>query len=167
MVIKRRSTRQNSNVFHMLTKTQIVQLREAFNLLDINADSKLCVDDLAGFLESIGSPFSSDEIAEMIQELEPNPTFMMLLTCIGEKLGEISPEAELCEAFRIFDEDNDGLIDAGLLARWMTESGDRLSAADFAYLIRGCEDGGKVDYRKLVSKIKHGEIIKEGVETGV
>ncbi|KAI5169153.1 myosin regulatory light chain 12 [Pancytospora epiphaga] len=160
-MLKRRNTRQNSNVFHMLTKNQIVQLREAFNLLDINADSKLCVDDLTTFLNSIGSPFSHDEIVEMIDELEPNPNFMILLTCIGEKLVEISPEKDLCEWLRLFDEDNDGFIDTEFLKNWMTAKGDVVAEKDFNYLIRGCVDGDRIDYRKLASKIKHGEIINE------
>lgn len=160
-MVVRRSTRQNSNVFHMLTKNQIVQLREAFNLLDINADSKLCVDDLTTFLDSIGSPFSQDEIAAMVEELEPNPNFMILLTCIGEKLAEISPEKELCELLRLFDEANDGWIDTAFLKHWMTERGSPISDRDFHYLVRGCVEGDRIDYRRLASKIKHGEIIRE------
>lgn len=163
-MVVRRKTRQNSNVFHMLTKNQIVQLREAFNLLDIDADSKLSVDDLTTFLGSIGSPFSAAEIAEMVEELEPNPNFMILLTCIGEKLAEISPEKDLCEWFRLFDDDNDGLIDNAFLKHWMTEKGNRISEKDFTYLVRGCEEGDQINYRKLVSKIKHGEIIEDAAQ---
>lgn len=161
-MITRRKTRQNSNLFHMFTKAQITQLREAFNLMDVNSDSKLCVEDLTAFLESIGSPFTQDEIKEMIEELEPNATFMILLTCIGEKLSLISSEKEICEWFKVFDEDNDGLIETNLLRYWMTEKGDKMDVNDFTYLIRGCEESGKVNYRKLASKIKHGEILETG-----
>lgn len=161
MAVVRRRTRQNSNVFRTLTKNQIVQLREAFNLLDTNSDTKLCVDDLTTFLESIGSPFSQDEIKEMIEELEPTPNFMILLTCIGEKLAEVSSEKELFDSLRLFDDNNDGLIENDLLRAWMTERGDRLSPKDYEYLVRGCEEGDLINYKKLVSKIKHGEIIEE------
>jgi myosin regulatory light chain 12 len=156
----RRKTRQSSNVFHMLTKNQILELREAFNLMDSDSDSRLTVNDLSVFLQSIGSPFSDGEIKEMVAELEPNPTFMILLTCIGEKLSEIAAEADLIESFRIFDEDNDGYIDKELLKYWMTEQANKISEKDFEYLVRGCEDEGKIDYKKLTTKIKHGEFVE-------
>ena len=161
MVVTRRKTRQNSNVFHMLTKNQIVQLREAFNLLDVDADSRLSVEDLAAFLSSIGSPFTEAEIGAMIEELEPNPNFMILLTCIGEKLAESDAEKSLCDWFRLFDDSGDGRVDLELLKYWMTERGEKLEERDFMYLVRGCVENSRVDYRKLASKIKHGEIVEE------
>ena len=157
---QRRKTRQSSNVFHMLTKNQIIELREAFNILDTDSDSKLCFNDLKTFLESIGSPFSDEEIKEMLEELEPNTTFMTLLTCIGERLSELADENELIENFRIFDESNDGFINKELLKYWMTEQGNKISEKDFEYLIRGCEENNKIDYRKLSIKMKHGEFIE-------
>lgn len=159
--MNRRKTRQSSNVFHMLTKAQIVQLREAFNLLDVDADSCLSVDDLRNFLMSIGSPFTDDEIKEMVEELEPNANFMILLTCIGERLAEISSEKELFEQMKLFDDDGTGMVNIDMLRHWMTEKGDPISNADFEYLIRGCVENNKVDCKKLASKIKHGEIINE------
>jgi len=159
MLRERRRTRQNSNVFNMLTKSQLSELKEAFILLDRDCDSKLSVEDLTIFLESIGSPFSDEQIREMIAELEPNPTYIVLLTVIGERLGEIDSERELVEAFRMFDEDNDGLVEHGELKRWMTEEGEGMAKEQFEYLIRGCVEDGMVNYRKLASKMKHGEIL--------
>lgn len=159
-MVTRRKTRQSTNVFHMLTKEQLVHLREAFNLMDVDSDSKLSVEDMTTFLASIGSPFSEEDIKEMVEELEPNPTFMILLTCIGERLSEISPEKDICEWLKIFDEDNDGYVETEFLRQWMTEKGEFLTPEDFDYLIRGCEELGRIDYRKLASKIKHGEIIE-------
>lgn len=161
MVFQRRKTRQSSNIFHMLSKNQLVELREAFNLLDTDADSKLTKTDLASFLGTIGSPFSDAEIEEMIQELDPNPTYIVLLTLIGERLSEMSSEKELLAAFRVFDDDNDGLIDYTLLMNWMTKNQDNsISRDDYDYLLRGCIEEGQINYRKLVDKMKHGEFIE-------
>lgn len=159
MPVQRRRTRQNSNIFHMLSKTQLVELREAFNLLDADSDSRLTAADLSLFLQSIGSPFSDQEIQEMIQELEPNPTYIVLLTLIGERLSEIQNEKDLVEAFRVFDDDNDGHIDNDVLRSWMTKN-DAISREDYDYLVRGCVEGGRVNYRRLSSKMKHGEVME-------
>lgn len=162
-MVTRRSTRQSSNVFHTLTKDQITRLREAFKLLDADADSKLSVSDISSFLDSIGSPFTDGEIEKMLEDLEPTANFMMLLTCIGEKLSDISSENELLAALRLFDDEGDGHVESGLLRHWMTERGDRLAEADYNYLVRGCEEGGKISCRKLASKIKYGEILDKTV----
>lgn len=159
-VAQRRKTRQNSNLFQTLTKTQLTELREAFNLIDRDCDSKLSVEDLTTFLESIGSPFTDEQIREMIEELQPNPTYIVWLTLIGERLSEIAGENELIEAFRVFDDDNDGLIENGFLKKWMTEEGEKLSREQYDYLVRGCIEGNMVNYRRLASKMKHGEIIE-------
>ncbi len=155
----RRKTRQSSNVFHMLTKNQILKLREAFNLLDVDSDSRLSFSDMTLFLDTIGSPFSDNDIVEMLNELESNPSFMTLLTHISEKLSKISPETDLIKAFKLFSENGDEFIDANVLKLWMTQKGDPISEEDYDYLVRGCVENNMVNYKKLVSKIKYGEII--------
>ena len=159
-MVERRKTRQSSNVFHMLSKNQLIELREAFNLIDRDSDSKLSVEDLTTFLESIGSPYSEEQIKEMILELEPNPTYIVLLTLIGERLSEIDSEKDLIEAFKIFDDDNDGLIDSDYLRKWFTQQGNPISKESYDYLIKGCLEDGMVNYRRLASKMRHGEIIE-------
>lgn len=161
MIHPRRKTRQSSNVFNMLTKNQLTELKEAFVLFDRDCDSKLSVQDLTVFLESIGSPYTQEQIQEMIEELEPNPTYIVLLTVIGERLSEISSERELVEALRVFDDNNDGLIDTNFLRKWMTEEGNPITKEQYEYLVRGCLEDGLVNYRRLASKMKHGEIITE------
>ena len=146
----------------MLSKNQLVELREAFNMLDTDGDSKLTKEDLSSFLETIGSPFTEAEIEEMIQELQPNPTYIVLLTLIGERLSEISPEKELIAAFGAFDDENDGFADYSLLKSWMVENKDNpIAKEDYDYLVRGCVENGRINYGKLVDKIKHGEFLSD------
>lgn len=163
MALQRRQTRQNSNIFQMLTKNQLVELREAFNMIDVDADSKLTIFDLTTFLQKIGSPFTDVEIKEMIDELEPNPTYIMLLTIIGERLSEISNEKEIMECFSYFDDkmvENDYFIDNSFFKEWMTEKGDKLTVEEYDYLVRGCVENGRLNYKKLTKKMKHGEIVE-------
>lgn len=162
MPAPRRKTRQNSNVFHMLSKSQIVQLREAFNLLDGDGDSRISAQDLAEFLESTGLVKTPEEVAEMVEELGPSGNFMMLLTCIGERIAGISSEREIYEWLRLFDDDDDGEVDEELLRFWMTSKGEGLARADYEYLVRGCVDGGRVSLRRLASKMRHGEVLEQG-----
>lgn len=145
----------------MLTKNQLMELREAFNLLDTDSDMKLTAEDLTSFLQNIGSPYSQAEIKEMIEEIEINPTYLGLLTVLGEKLEEIDSEREIYEALSCFDDKGDGFIEPSLFKKWMTENGDAISVSDYEYLVRGCMEDGQLNYKKLSLKMKHGEIIEE------
>ena len=66
-MIDRRQKRNSSNVFHMFHKDQMGEMRDAFSLFDTDGDGKVTFDDLNTFLESIGSPYSKDEIKEMMK----------------------------------------------------------------------------------------------------
>lgn len=163
-MVERRCRRQSSNVFQMFTKTQRNEIREAFNLMDRDADSKISVADLTSFLESIGSPYTDEEIAEMVKELEPNPNYLSLLSLIGEKMTNVSSEKELYNAFRLFDEENKGFIENSVFRKWMTEKGDPISKEYYDYLVKGCVEDGKLNYKDLILKMRHGEIISKDVE---
>ncbi|KAM0674942.1 hypothetical protein GVAV_001281 [Gurleya vavrai] len=153
---RRRTHRQSSNIFEMLTKQQIVELREAFNLLDTNSDTLICRNDLETFNCSIGNPFTSDEISEMVCEsMEIN--FMMFLTMIGEKLSLTDDERSISKAFNEFKEN--GVVSAKELKYWMMNEGDKMNEADVDRFLKDNVDNGEVNVKKLVSIIKHGEIV--------
>ncbi|ADM11291.1 Ca2+-binding protein [Encephalitozoon intestinalis ATCC 50506] len=159
--MRRRQRRQSSNIFHMLTKNQIVELREAFNFMDVNSDTFVDRADLESFLESIGAPFSSEEIDEMMAEGGDSMTYMLFLTMIGERLSCTDTEKNIFNALKEFDDNGDGTIDEKLLRTWLTEKGDQMAREDVDLLLRGCAENGRVDCRSLATKIKYGEIITE------
>jgi myosin regulatory light chain 12 len=159
--MKRRQKRQNSNIFHMLGKNQIVELREAFNLLDNNSDSIVDKADLESFLGSIGSPFTEREIDEMMGEACENMTFMLFLTMIGERLSCTDTEKAIAGALQVFDDRGDHFIDEDVLRKWLTEEGDRMSHEDVDLLLRGCVEDGRINCKSLTGKMKYGEIVTE------
>lgn len=159
--MRRRQKRQNSNIFHMLTKGQIVELREAFNFLDTNSDTLVDRADLDSFLASIGEPFSSEEVDEMMAEAGDSMTYMLFLTMIGERLSCTDPEKTILEALKEFDEDGDNTVDEGMLRTWLTEKGDVMTSEDVDLLLRGCVEDGRVCCRALASKMKYGEVVTE------
>ncbi|KAL6120354.1 Myosin [Nucleospora cyclopteri] len=156
-MLTRRTKRQSSNVFHMLNKQQIVELRDAFNLFDTDNDGRLTVENLSEFLKSIGSPYSQQEISDMVEELAPNYNFMMFLTTIGEQLSGISDLQTIIKNFKNLDENNTGKIGVQKLRKILSE----VTENDFEKLTKGCIQNGEVDYSLLAVKIKYGEIIED------
>ncbi|AFM98046.1 Ca2+-binding protein [Encephalitozoon hellem ATCC 50504] len=159
--MRRRQRRQSSNIFHMLTKNQIVELREAFNFMDVNSDTFVDRKDLESFLVSIGSPFSNKEVTEMMDESGDNMTYMLFLTMIGERLSCTDSEKEIFNALKEFDDNGDGTIDEKMLRAWLMEKGDQMAGEDVDLLLKGCVENGRVDCKSLTTKIKYGEIITE------
>lgn len=160
-LMRRRQKRQNSNIFHMLTKNQIVELREAFNFLDTNSDTFVDRADLDAFLASIGSPFSSEEVGEMMAEAGDSMNYMLFLTMIGERLSFTDAEKTISAALREFDESGDNTVDEQVLRKWLTEHGEKMAPEDVDLLLKGCIENGRVSCKSLTSKIKYGEIIAE------
>lgn len=144
----------------MLGKNQIVELREAFNILDTNSDGVIDRADLEEFLNSIGSPFSEAEISEMMEEMGSSISFMTFITMVGERLSNIDSEKQIKQALMEFDEDGDGKIEVGVLRKWL-KGEDGLSDEDIDILIKGCVEDNKVDCNLLSTKIKYGELITE------
>ncbi|TBU02503.1 RNA polymerase N, partial [Hamiltosporidium magnivora] len=152
---------QNSNVFAMLSKNQIFELKEAFGLLDTNNDGIISKEDLKTFLSSIGDPFTESEIDEMMEEAGSEMSFMMFLTLVGEKLSCTDEESVILQAFKDFDENRNGFVEEKVLKKWLTQEGDKMCEEDVDFLLKDCCENGMVDYKKLTEIIKHGEVLKK------
>lgn len=157
MNTRRRTQRQNSNIFEMLKKQQIVELREAFNILDTNSDTVVCKSDLITFNSSIGAPFTPADIDEMMNEAG-ELSFMMFLTMIGERLSMTDEENEIKRAFLEFSEK--GCVNEKELRHWMINEGDKMTPGEVDRFLKNCVDNGEVNISNLISIIKHGEILK-------
>jgi myosin regulatory light chain 12 len=152
--MQRRTRRQNSNIFHMLGKNQIVELRETFNILDSNSDGLITRDDLEAFVNSIGTPFTDKEMDEMMAEMGESFSFMTFITMVGERLSSTDSEQEISRALFEFQDEKE-------LRKWLSEGENALSDKDLDILLKGCVEDDKVNFKSLTSKMKYGEIINE------
>ncbi|KAF8926861.1 hypothetical protein BGZ52_005111 [Haplosporangium bisporale] len=100
----KRAIRQNSNVFAMFDQKQIVELKEAFSLIDHDTDGFIDREDLKDMLASLGQSPTEEYIEDMISEAPGSINFTMFLTLMGEKLSGTDPEHEILQAFECFDE---------------------------------------------------------------
>lgn len=101
------------------------QLKQVFKLIDTNGDGKLSPSELKQVLLSLGRNNHGDEAEEeakgIVREMDfDGDGFVDLdefLTTVMTKDEDSPMESEIMEAFRVFDEDDDGLISAKELQR--------------------------------------------------
>lgn len=111
----------------MFDQKQIVELKEAFSLIDHDTDGFIDREDLNDMLASLGQSPTEEYIEDMISEAPGSINFTMFLTLMGEKLSGTDPEHEILQAFESFDESGTGLVNAEELREWMTSMGDRFT----------------------------------------
>ncbi|KAI5149408.1 calmodulin [Enteropsectra breve] len=159
--VVRRTTRIPSNVFKSLTNEQMKRMRDAFDIFDTYRSGHITQEGLSTFLESIGSPFTDAEVAEMIDELGADKSYFAFINMISQCLSRQSSTQDIMEWLSLFDEDGKGYVPRGVLQEWMTEKGDKISVEDFDLLVRDCEEKEGISCKKLALKIRHGEIISD------
>ncbi|KAI1308946.1 Myosin regulatory light polypeptide 9 [Mortierella claussenii] len=155
----KRAIRQNSNVFAMFDQKQIVELKEAFSLIDHDTDGFIDREDLKDMLASLGQSPTEEYIEDMISEAPGSINFTMFLTLMGEKLSGTDPEHEILQAFECFDEDGSGMCNAEELREWMTTMGDRFTDDEVDIMFKGAtiDRDGNFNYREFARVLKHGE----------
>lgn len=150
--MRKRGERQRSNIYSCLTQGQMRELRQTFDILDTDKDGLLSKSDLTEFLDTMGSPYSEAEIDEMMEELGPNSPFLSFLTLITDNLSRIDETDVILKAFKDFS--INGKIKESELREWLD-----IPDADFEILVKGCVTNDLVDFAKLTSIMKHGEVV--------
>ena len=139
-----------------LTKEQVEEFKEAFELFDKDGDGRVTARELGIVMHSLGHTPTEKELVEMVREIDEDGNGSIELEefvkMMSKKVKESENEKELREAFQVFDKDNDGFISAFELRFVMTNLGESLSEQEVEEMIREADlDGdGKVNFTEFV-----------------
>ena len=138
-----------------LTEDQIACYSEAFTLFDTDLDGKIPPRDLGLVMRSLGQNPSEADLVVLISELgitnEQHIDFATFLTVMARQLKkEDATEANLIEAFAIFDKTGDGFIPTEELRYVMGSLGEKLNDTELDELCTEFERDGKVNYINMV-----------------
>lgn len=133
----------------------MAELEQVFRRYDANGDGKISAEELASVLCALGAPPGPGEVQSMMEEMDADRDGFVDLRefaafhCQGGGAGaadakeqEAASEAELKEAFRMYDADHNGLISARELHRVLRQLGDKCSVADCSRMIRSVDADG-------------------------
>lgn len=132
----------NTIQIDQLTKQEIADFKKAFSLLDKDHDGVINVKDLGIVMKSLGMNPTDTELKEILSDADTENgviCFKDFLSMMTE--SEISSK-EVDEAFKLFDEDGDGLITAADIHRILTCLGENPTKAMVDKLISEADSDG-------------------------
>ncbi|CAD5210908.1 unnamed protein product [Bursaphelenchus okinawaensis] len=143
-----------------LTKEQVEEFKEAFELFDKDGDGRVTAVELGIVMQSLGHTPTEQELIDMVNEIDEDGNGSIELEefvkMMSRKVKDTETEKELQEAFQVFDKDNDGYISAVELRFVMMNLGEDLSEDEVCEMIREADlDGdGKVNFTEFVYMMK-------------
>lgn len=143
--------RQPSNVFSMLTQTQIQSLKEVFNMIDNPPDEKIDATDLQHFLPTI---VNHEQLHEF-QNMECDITYYALLAAVSDKFIGISSKDRIKSLLCDFSDDNSTVRKSEMIQ--YLKSAD-LSTSDLEYIFSVFGDKENLEIDQVANLIRHGEI---------
>lgn len=100
----------------LLKEVEQAEFKEAFDEFDKDGSGTISTKELLGVMRSIGQNPTEDEIQDLIMESDLNGDgtidFKEFLAMMRKKSSETDQTEELRQAFRIFDKNKDGYIEA-------------------------------------------------------
>lgn len=135
-----------------LTREQIEEFKEAFELFDKNGDGRVTASELGIVMHSLGHAPTDQELVDMVNEIDEDGNgsieFDEFVTMMSRKVMDSESDKELQEAFQVFDKDSDGFISPVELRFVMMNLGEQLSEQEVTDMIREADiDGdGKVNF---------------------
>ncbi|XP_062231036.1 probable calcium-binding protein CML18 [Phragmites australis] len=132
----------------------MAEMEQVFRRYDANGDGKISAEELASVLRALGAPPGPGEVRRMMDEMDADRDgFVDLAEFVAFHCGggdgdagsgeqEAATEAELREAFRMYDADRNGLISAWELHRVLRQLGDKCSVSDCSRMIRSVDGDG-------------------------
>ena len=138
-----------------LTEEEILEIKDAFDLFDVEKTGKIETRDLKQAMENQGFQYKSPTIFKMVCELDVEGRnrvdFDEFLDMMTENVVEESSKEEVRKVFNLFDVDQTGFIELKNLKKIAKELGENLKEEDIIELITKSDaDGdGKVSFQEF------------------
>lgn len=146
------------NVMAMFNQQQIQEFKEAFTMMDQDRDGIINEDDLAAIYQQVGREPDKKQLKSMIAEGGDKLNFTGFLGLFGEAMSGTDPEGKVRDAFKMFDEKNEGFLAEDYIKDLLMNVGDPFSKDEIKQVWKEAPiEGGKLDYMKFVAIIKRGK----------
>jgi centrin-1 len=144
-----------------LNEEQVKEIKEAFDLFDIDGSGRIDPQELQLALNTLGYGPAREEIQSIVHEIEKctkrSMDFPEFLKIVNRMLQARDPADELSKAFMRFDDDATGRISFRNLKRVSLELGEQLTDDELRMMIQAADmdlDGeiGQEEFIELMAK---------------
>jgi calmodulin len=131
---------------------ELAIIAKQFRLMDVAGDGVITTKDVFLALKRLGESATEKELTDVINQFDSYGkglvTFQQFVDITNQLRSSVITEQEIIEAFKIFDRDGSGGVDASELMQVMTSIGDRMTQEEAEAMIRQADStgSGSVDY---------------------
>ncbi|XP_067136555.1 calmodulin-like [Centruroides vittatus] len=135
-------------------------IKELCSMFDADGDGKLSLNSLEKMMKAAGIELEDDELKNILEEIDPDGRgkidFSKLLSVMAKEMKKRDSDEEIIEAFKFFDKEGTGLVNAAELRRVMTTMGQKLSEQEVDDMIKQADvdENGNIDYCKFIQKMQ-------------
>merc|ERR1711992_195598 len=140
-----------------MSELQRLEFKEAFQEFDKDSSGTISTNELLFVMRSLGQNPTEDEILNLVVEYDVNGDgtidFDEFCEMMLRTSSDIDRKVEIREAFKIFDRDGNGFIDAKELKDVVTRMGECLTAAEADEFLQEADTNGdgKLDYSEILN----------------
>uniref|UniRef100_A0A8C4MQQ5 EF-hand domain-containing protein n=1 Tax=Equus asinus TaxID=9793 RepID=A0A8C4MQQ5_EQUAS len=144
-----------------LNETQKQEIKEAFDLFDVDGSATIDVKELKIAMRALGFEPKKEEIKKMIAEIDTEGTgtinFEDFFAIMSVKMSEKDEKEEILKAFKLFDDDGTGSITLTNIKRVAKELGENLTDDELQEMLDEADrdgDGGinEEEFLKIMKK---------------
>lgn len=144
-----------------LTESQKQEIREAFELFDVDGSGTINVRELKIAMQALGFEPTKEELRTLEAELNVEGSgsirFEDFLTIMSVKVSQKDEKEEMLKAFKLFDDDCTGTINLTNIKRVAKELGEKLTEEALQEMLNkaDCDGDGEIneeDFLKLMRK---------------
>eukprot|EP01132_Coremiostelium_polycephalum_P005538 gene5538-6897_t len=132
--------------------------KNAFNLFDKDKDGKITTQELGVVMRSVGSNPTQAELKDMIKEIDDGSglvTYQQFLNLMQRKMQYSDSEADIKQAFKVFDKKGNGYANIADLKHTLTSIGEKLTKEEFDNMMKEAKTvDGQIHVDEFVRVIK-------------
>jgi len=123
-----------------LTEDQKQELRESFQLFDVEKKGSIDLHELKVLMRALGFQVKKQDVVMYVHTIDPsNDTgsvdFTQFMDIMSDRYGERDPDEEIHKAFQLFDTDGSGTISFKNMRNIARELGENLSEDELQAMI--------------------------------
>ncbi|CAF0763695.1 unnamed protein product, partial [Didymodactylos carnosus] len=148
----------NSNwIMAKLTSSQKKELKDAFNLFDTDQSGKISKQELIKVLNALNIQLNDVELGHLLCQMDSNGSgdieFEEFCQVMGQAFFKQYSRAELQDAFKRFDQDGSGYIQASELESIMSRMGKRMKKSEIDQMIKSLDSSGngRIEFDEFVA----------------